>query len=110
MTETRIAGRDGTITIADSSYGFGSINVGLPARPEPPRVEDKKLDRKQVMRRFNCTDADFEAVQQFGFPGSTDRRHHFGEWTVTLLWRELALNRWAADQREKAELILRLVG
>ena len=52
MSEERIPHADGSVTIHDDHYGFGSINVGPPTRPEPVRVEPVKLTDTEICKRY----------------------------------------------------------
>jgi hypothetical protein len=95
-----------------SAYGYASIISGPPDRPEPIRAEARKLDRKQVMRKFRWSDVDFDRVVSgaFDFPVAMRRNNPLGAWGTTLIWREDQLDVWAARTREHATEILRLVG
>jgi hypothetical protein len=92
-----------------SAYGFASIEVGPPLRPEPARVEVRTIDKKQLLRKLLWTEDDFQAAQQFDFP-TAGKRTRFCNWGIDLIWREDAIDRWIAVQRDKAAEILRLVG
>ena len=73
------------------------------------RVEVRRLYKNQVLAKFGWTDADFEAAQAFSFP-IAGKRPRFLKMGIDLVWKEDALDRWASEQREKAEAIPRLVG
>ena len=107
--DQKIVHADGSATVISDGYGFGSIQVGPPARPEPTRVEPRRLIRAEVLRKFRWTDRDLEVAERFGLPPAA-RRIERGRFTLTPIWREDLLDRWALDQREKAATILQLVG
>jgi hypothetical protein len=109
-SETRILGRDGVVTVHTDNYGFGSIVTGPPSRPEPPRREDRKLDRAALKKKLKLTDAELEEV--FGleeFPTAA-RRTSVGSWSITLVWSEAAVDRWIKKKRALAATITRLLG
>ena len=81
-----------------------------PDKPEPPRVEDRKLDCKQVMKKFRWTSEQFDAaIAMPTFPISS-KRSMVGSWRITLVWSEHMLDRWAAEQRVLAAEIKSLLG
>ena len=107
--ETKTEGRDGSVTVISDGYGFGSITVGPPLRPEPTRVEPRRLTRAELLKKFRSADRDLEVAERFGLPTAA-RRAERGSFTLTPIWREDLLDRWADEQRAKATDMLRLVG
>ena len=111
MAETRITGRSGAITITGDGYGFGSIQTGPPILPEPPRQEDRKLDRAQLKKKFGASDEELAEIMEIpGFPAPASKTHGVGSWVVTPKWSERGIDRFVADKRADAEKTLRLLG
>ena len=98
MADQRIEHRDGSATVLDDHYGFGSFSVGVPDRPEPPRPERKKLNYKALLKKMDWTDAQYNEAQQYNFPigGKT---FPAGVWRWNLVWYEDLIDRWVADRR-----------
>ena len=108
MAERRIQHADGSATVISDSYGFGSLTVGPLVRPEPIRDKPRRLTRERVLKKFGWSDADFDEAQRFGFPPAA-HRPTLGSFALVQIWREDVLDKWAAEWREKASAILRLV-
>jgi hypothetical protein len=88
---------------------FGELPV-TPDPPEPPRREDRKLDRKALRKKLKLTDAELdEALALAGFPAA-GQRVTYGGWGTTPIWSETAVDRWVEKQRALAATITRLLG
>ena len=96
-------------TVIEGEYS-STLIVGPPDRPEPPRVEDKRLTRAQVRKKWGITDDELQELMDMpGFPASM-KRIPLGEWGLILVWSESLLDRFAADKRALAAQITRLLG
>ena len=100
----------GAITVIDDNYGFGSIQAGPPDKPEPARVEPKRLSREEIMRRFGWDDAAWDAALSLGFPSKTHAGSVFGGWGLKNLWLSTVVDRWVLDSRQKAATLRALLG
>ena len=82
----------------------------FPDRPEPLRVEDRKVDRKLVMKKCKWTGEQFDAAIAMPTFPIAGKRSRVGSWGITLVWSEHMLDRWAAEQRVLAAEIKSLLG
>lgn len=106
MADQRIQHADGSTTIVDSHYGFGSINAGPPSRPEPPRVEDRNITDADVQKREGWTREELvRARVKFGFP-----KGHPSAGTAFRLWGQKVTNYTSVDEIEDWEASARTMG
>jgi hypothetical protein len=108
--QRRTIGRTGTVTIVSDSYSpFGEL-PNIPDPPEPPRHEDRKLDRKGLRKKLELTDAELD--EAFGLPEfpAAGQRVTYGGWGTTPVWSESAVDRWVEKQRTLAATTTRLLG
>jgi hypothetical protein len=108
MAEQRIAGKDGSTTVISDSYGFGSVQVGPPIRPEPPRVESPWIDKPRLLKKLGFTEEDFVEAQQYEFPIAA-KRPQIGGWAITLVWRESQIDEWVDRMRASIAARQRLI-
>lgn len=87
MAEQQIVGRDGSVSVISEGYGFGSVSVGPPERPDDPtRWHSPRVDEEALCKRYGMSAEAFRALQgdhPLAFPkaASTRERRAFGAWT-----------------------------
>jgi hypothetical protein len=95
-TETRIPGRDGTVTVVSDSYApFGSIAGSTAPAEDPAKWEVRWLNERDVKRLCLFTDEQFATARSFlGFP--TPRVVTSVDWFPrrTEQWRETVVRQW----------------
>src|SRR5690242_18429963 len=92
----KIAGADGTITVIDEHYGFGSMAAGPATRAEDPaRYTPRTLTESEVLRRYDAkTLAELRAWQvEFGFPAELTQPAET-YWTTNLRQKFRPTKRW----------------
>jgi hypothetical protein len=103
-----IRGRHGD-SINDDSYAR-SISIGADVSPEPPpRPKPTFLNKRDMLRRFDWTETDFQFAIGLEEPLKFPRVALTNRWPARPVWREDLVERWAMKVRSHAAALQQLV-